>query len=76
METGNLLACVSMVATGLFGWLRNRDKLRFDAQLVGLQAQIDTCHADRDAQRERVGQLEQTLARHMGKCPGHREGAD
>jgi hypothetical protein len=51
----NWIAVAALVVTGFFGWLSNRDKVRLDDKVKGLQGEVmiltermKDCHRERD----------------------------
>ena len=55
MDGGVIASIAFAVISGLFAWLNARDKQRFDAERVGLQAQVATLTAKLESIKESEG---------------------
>jgi len=66
------VAAVGSFMTAVLGYLRDRDKLRYDAQLAALEVKTDACHEERDGLKaQNTGQQAQIndLYRLLGRQP-------
>lgn len=75
-----VVACFLAACTALFGWLTARDKLRFDADVVQMKAdlkylreEVTECHNERTEQYRRLDEYHNevtTLRAQLGINPG------
>lgn len=60
--TSVVMAFLSSMFTGLFAWLNQRDKMKFNADRLRMQAEVENCHKERDEQRLKIANLERQVA--------------
>lgn len=61
-STALAVSLVTAALAGLFTWLTQRDRLRFDAKVVALEARLAACEERRGRQDEEL----EALRRHTG----------